>query len=202
MTGGSRILVVLAAAAAASTTGCSTMSNTEKGVGLGGLVGAGLGTAVGAATGNPRTGAVVGGLLGAGVGGAVGADADREERKDARDAAVAQAAAQAQANPPLGMMDVVKLSQNGTDPDVIIGQIRNTRSTFALSNSDIEYLTQCNVSPRVIRAMQDARPGAVVVARPRPTVVYEQPPVVYVAPPPPPPVIGVGYYSGYGYRRW
>ena len=46
-----RLLFVLIAGVTAGSTGCSTMSNTEKGVGLGGLVGAGLGTAVGAATG-------------------------------------------------------------------------------------------------------------------------------------------------------
>ena len=52
-----------------ASTGSTALSNTEKGIGLGGLIGAGVGTAVGAASGNPRTGAVVGGLLGAGAGG-------------------------------------------------------------------------------------------------------------------------------------
>jgi hypothetical protein len=176
----SRLLVVLAAAGSLWATGCSTMDNTEKGVGLGGLIGAGAGTAIGAATGNPKTGAVVGGLLGAGVGGAIGADADREERKEVRQA---QAAANAQAQ--LGMMDVVKMCQQNVDPNVIINQIRNTGSTFNLSNGDIEYLTQCNVPPQVIAAMQAARPG--VLVRPvRAVYVQDPPPVVFVG----------------GYRRW
>src|SRR5437762_3504964 len=163
----SRLLVVLAAGASVAATGCSTMSNTEKGVGLGGLIGAGAGTAIGAATGNPKTGAVVGGLLGAGVGGAVGADADREERRERRQAAVAQAQAAAAANPPLGMMDVVRMTQEGVDPNVIINQVHNTGSTFSLSSEDLKYLTQCNVDPRVIQAMQAARPRAVVTRVPR-----------------------------------
>jgi surface antigen len=185
---GSRLLVVLAAAGSLWTTGCSTMDNTEKGVGLGGLLGAGAGTAIGAATGNPKTGAVVGGLLGAGVGGAIGADADREERKEVRQAQAAAAAAAAPQQ--LGMMDVVKMCQQSVDPNVIINQIRNSGSTFNLSNGDIEYLTQCNVPPQVIAAMQAARPGMVVGA---------PPPTVVVTRPPPAVIVASGYY--YGYRR-
>jgi surface antigen len=178
------------------------MSNTEKGMGLGGLIGAGAGTAIGAATGNPRTGALVGGLLGAGVGGAVGADADREELREARDAAIAQAAATAQANPPLGMMDVVEMSQQGVDADVIINQIHNSGSTFNLSRTDIQYLTQCQVDPRVIRAMQMAQARPAVVAGPPRTVVVHEPPPVFIAPAPiypiymrpPPPAFGFHYH--------
>lgn len=175
-------------------TGCATMSNTEKGVGLGGLIGAGAGTAIGAATGNPKTGALVGGLLGAGVGGAVGADADAEERREIRQAALANAQP---ADPPLGMMDVVSLAQQGVDADVIINQITNTGSTFNLSNRDIEYLTQCQVDPRVIRAMQTARTRPAVVHHPRPIIVHEPPPVVIARPvymAPPPPMFGFRYH--------
>jgi surface antigen len=170
------------------------MSNTEKGVGLGGLIGAGAGTAIGAATGNPKTGALVGGLLGAGVGGAVGADADAEERREIRQAALANAQP---ADPPLGMMDVVSLAQQGVDADVIINQITNTGSTFNLSNRDIEYLTQCQVDPRVIRAMQTARTRPAVVHHPRPIIVHEPPPVVIARPvymAPPPPMFGFRYH--------
>jgi hypothetical protein len=191
-----RLLVVLAAAGSLLTTGCSTMDNTEKGVGLGGLIGAGAGTAIGAATGSPKTGAVVGGLLGAGVGGAIGADADREEQKEVRQAQAAAAAANAR--PQLGMTDVVRMTQQGVDPNVIINQLRNTGSTFNLSNGDVEYLTQCNVNPQVIATMQAARPGTVI--RGRPVIVQDPPPVVEVVRPvyvAPAPVVGFGYY-----RRW
>ena len=196
------VVATLLAATAAGSGGCSTMSNTEKGVGLGGLVGAGLGTAVGAATGNPKTGAVVGGLLGAGVGGTIGNDQDRKE-EDKRDIRQATAVANAQAAQRMGLTDVVAMALAGHDEQVIINQIRNTGSTFQLSPGDLDYLKQNNVSPRVIVEMQNAkaqpvlvRPARPVVLREGPTVIYESPPPVYVYGPRP------HCYGGGYYRRW
>ncbi|QDU21448.1 glycine zipper domain-containing protein [Urbifossiella limnaea] len=177
-------------AAALSGGGCSTMSNTEKGVGLGGLVGAGLGTAVGAATGNPKTGAVVGGLVGAGTGGLIGNSVDREDqqKKEVIQATAAANAAQAQR---LGLTDVIHMVQQGHDEQVIINQIRNTGSTYSLTPGDLDFLRQNNVPSRVIIEMQNARPIAVrtrpVIVREQPTVIYQEPPpVVFVRPAPPP----------------
>lgn len=181
--------------------GCETMNNTEKGLGIGGALGAGTGLAIGAATGNPRTGAAVGGLLGAGTGALIGNDIDRQERRD-RDfrQAVATADAQAQAQR-LGLTDVVHMAQQGHDDQVIINQIRSTRSTFQLAPSDLDYLKNNGVSARVIAEMQAARAVSPVATRvvgpPATTVIYEQP--VYPAPvivgpycPPPRPVVFVG----------
>jgi hypothetical protein len=183
--------------------GCSTMNNTEKGVGIGGALGAGLGTAIGAATGNPKTGAVAGGLVGAGLGGLIGNEEDKKDaaRAEARDVAAASSAAAA--NPPLGMIDVVKLTQEGVDPEVIVTQIQQTGSTFQLTTTDISYLTENRVNPRVIRAMQSARttplavqqqPRTVVVRQPR-TVIVEEP--VFVPQPVIVPAAGFHYH-----RRW
>src|SRR6186997_2754789 len=120
-----RISLVLILAVAAGSTGCSTLSNTEKGVGLGGAIGAGVGTAVGAATGNPKTGAVVGGLLGTGVGTAVGAgeDAKDQQKREIRQAEAVAAQAQQRR---MGMMDVVNMVQAGHSEQVIINQIRSS----------------------------------------------------------------------------
>ena len=189
--------------------GCSHLSNTEAGALGGGAIGTAAGAVVGAATGNPRTGAVVGGLAGAGIGGLAGHAADQRERQEIRQAeAVATANAQASAaNPPLGISEVVRLTQQGVDPSVIIGQIQNTRSTFQLSTGDIEFLTANRVDPRVIQTMQSARPASPVVyaPRPRPVFVREDPDVIFVRPypycrpicyPPPPPVgFGVTVYG-------
>ena len=172
---------------AAGSGGCSTMDNTTKGVGLGGLVGAGLGTAVGAATGHPGTGAVVGGLVGAGVGGAVGNDIDRQDEQK-RELRQATAIASAQAQPKMGMMDVVQMVHNGHDEQVIINLIHSSGSTFQLSHADLDYLKGHNVPPRVIIEMQNARPGPVVVRHPRPVVIYDHPPPVYI-------YGGGGYYQ-------
>lgn len=191
--------------------GCSTLTGTEAGALGGGAIGTAAGLAIGAATGNPKTGAVVGGLAGAGIGGLAGHAADEKEKKEVIQAqavanAEAQAAAQQQAQQQaqmLGLTDVVRLSQQGVDPDVICDQIRNTRSVFQLSTGDIEYLTACKVDPRVIRAMQSARgvPGTVVVnPRPRTVVVRDEPVVVYERPYyyrphcyPPPVGVGISY---------
>lgn len=184
-----RIGVVLVASLLGAT-GCSSMNNTEKGALVGGGVGSVVGTAIGAATGNPRTGAVVGALGGSVLGALAGNQEDEKERAIER-AELAQNAGPQYA--PLGLIDVVNLSRGGTDPEVIVAQIRNTNSTFTLSTTDIEYLTSQGVSPRVIRAMQDSR--ARVVPTP-PVIVREAPPVIIERPVYPvygPPVIGFHY---------
>ena len=197
-----RLLIIVVALGSWLSTGCSSMSNTEKGVGLGGLIGAGVGTAVGAATGDTGTGAVVGGLLGAGVGGLAGADADARDREQAD---IRRAAAEAQATPgPVGLTDVVQLTQRGVSDDVIINHIRQSRSTYRLSTQDILMLQENKVSDRVINEMNTSLtriglsqpPRTVIVRETAPTtVIYERGPYwghpVYVAPPPP---VGVGFH--------
>ena len=75
--------------------GCSHMSNTDKGVLGGGLVGAGTGAAIGNALGNTGAGAVVGTGVGMLAGGLTGNAVDRAEHK----ADVAQAKADATCTP-------------------------------------------------------------------------------------------------------
>ena len=167
----SRTTLVLLAAMSAGAGGCSTMSNTEKGVGLGGLVGAG-------------------------TGGVIGNSIDREDQQK-REVIQATAAANAAAAQRMGITDVIHMAQQGHDEQVIINQIRNTGSTYSLTPGDLDFLRQNNVPPRVILEMQNARPLAVrtrpVYVREQPTVIYQDPPPVvfvrpyrYCAPPPPP----------------
>lgn len=201
-----RVFGLVLAGLAGGSGGCSTMDNTTKGAGIGGVLGTGAGLAIGAATGNPKTGAVVGGLLGAGTGAAVGNGMDRDERdkREERQTAVAVAQAQSQR---MGTTDVVQMVQAGHDDQVIINQIRNTGSSFQLSPADLDMLKANNVSPRVIGEMQNARPAPVVyggrprtvVVREEPTVIYREPPpvILYGHPPPPRVYVGGGYYG-----RW
>jgi len=184
-------------------TGCSTMNNTEKGALGGGAIGAGLGTLVGAATGNPKTGAMVGGLVGAGVGGIVGNEEDKKDRRDAREQHVA--VTQAYSNDqPQRMNEVIELARSGQSEQVIINHIRANQMTFVLSSADLNALKSNGVPDRVIVEMQSQRAA---VGPPR-RVIREQvivrEPVfvddpfcvrpVYVVPPP---VVGVGFH----YRR-
>jgi len=196
-------------AASAVSGGCSTMNNTEKGVGIGAAAGAGVGTLIGAVTHNPKTGAVVGGLLGGATGGAIGNSMDRDDQKKAADAqatAVAQAQAQANARR-LTLLDVAKMTQTGQSDAVIITELRTTGSFFQLSPDDLTWLKAQGVSDQVVMFMQSTRPPGVVVAGPPPVVVQGPPAVVYAQPPPvvygpPGPAVIVGGYYGGGYRRW
>lgn len=201
-----RILALATTVLAAASGGCSSMNNTEKGVGIGGALGAGTGLAIGAATGNPKTGAAVGGLLGAGIGGLAGSEKDRQvqERRDLQQAnAVATAQAQAQQQR-MGLTDVVHMCQQGHDEQVVINQIRSTGSTFQLSAADLDFLKTNSVPTRVIVEMQNAKstpvvvqPAKPVVIREQPTVIYRDPPpvVIYERRPPPPPGMFIGYRS-------
>src|SRR5216684_2643718 len=107
--------------------GCSSMSNTDRGVLGGGAIGAGTGALIGNATGHAGTGALIGAGVGAVTGGLIGNSADRQEKK----AQEAAAAAQAQRQIPLP--DVVQMAQQHISDPVIINQIRSTNSSYVLS---------------------------------------------------------------------
>jgi hypothetical protein len=169
---------------------CENMSNTEKGVGAGGLIGAGTGALIGSATGHTGAGALIGAGVGALSGGLVGHAVDKsEERTQAQIAATARG--------PLGLTDVVQMVQAHVADELIIGQIRATGSVFHLSSNDTIWLKQQGVSDAVVQEMLASAnrvPARVYSAAP----VYAQP--VYVYEPAPPPVsVGVGF--GY-HGRW
>ncbi len=170
---------------ASAQTGCSTMSNTEKGVGLGAVGGTVIGTVIGAATGNPKTGAVIGGLAGAGVGGLIGDDIDHTEKKKKDRQEIAAAAAYSDAQP-TRIDEVVQMVKNGQSDRVVINHIRQNRMRFVMNANDLNYLKQCNVPDTVIVEMQNGSPP--VVAAPRPVIIREQvivrEPIYYVPPPP------------------
>lgn len=166
--------------------GCSTMSNTEKGVGAGGLIGAGTGALIGHATGHTGAGALIGAGVGALSGGLVGNAVDESEKK-------AEARAAAAARGPLGLTDVAQMAQAHISDDVIISQIRATGSVFRLSSNDTIWLKENGVSDAVVQEM-------LATATRWPRRVYTAAPV-YVVEPPPPVSVGIGFgYVGHG--RW
>ena len=169
--------------------GCSTMNNTEKGAGAGGLIGAGTGAVIGSATGHTGAGALIGAGVGALSGGLVGNAIDKSEQRTA-----AIAAANNPPRGPLGITDVAQLAQAHVSDPVIIDQIRTTGSVFHLSSTDTIWLKQNGVSDPVVQEM-------LATANRYPRRVYSPAPApVYVVEPPPPPVaVGVGF--GY-HGRW
>jgi hypothetical protein len=178
------------------------MNNTERGAVGGAALGTGAGAVIGAAAAhNPLAGAAIGAVTGTAIGALAGNEADKE---DNRRREVAQAAALADAQyqqQRMGISDVIGMTKDGHDPQIIINQIRKTQSTFDLTVSDLNMLKANGVSDGVIAEMQAARPAPnrVVVRQPR-TVIYESGPV-FVRPAPyyyaPRPVVVVG-----GYRHW
>src|SRR5438067_2506325 len=127
-------LVALTAAFVAGLSGCSSMSNTEAGASVGGLLGAGTGAAIGSVTGHTGAGALIGHSV------------DESEKK-------AELAAAANARGPLGITDVVQMAQSHVTDDVIISQIRSTGSVFHLSANDTIWLKQNGVSDVVVKEM-------------------------------------------------
>lgn len=157
-----------------SVCGCSSMSNSEKGLLGGAAVGTGAGALIG--RGNPAA-MLVGGAVGAMVGGVAGSDQDRREDRKAIQTAIANDRARNQ----MGINDIVQLAQRGTPDDIIIRQIDATGSVFNLTADDLNYLQDQNVSRNVISAMQVRRTRTVVV-QPRPDVIYVAPSPVYMEP--------------------
>jgi hypothetical protein len=172
--------------------GCEGMSHTDQGALAGGGLGAVTGAVVGGLARAPVAGAVLGGAAGMIGGALVGNAADRQEHREHVAAAVAAANARR-----LTLADVVNMTQQHIDDQLIINQIRTTGSYFDLTPSDVTWLKQNGVSDVVVAEMQAHRPG----------YAYEVPPgyvrpVYVVEDPPPPPVhvgVGVGWYGG---RCW
>jgi hypothetical protein len=171
--------------------GCSSMSDTEKGVGLGGLLGAGTGALIGHATGHTGAGALIGAGVGAVSGGLIGNAVD--ESKKETDAKIA--AATAAQRGPMGITDVVYLAQQHVTDEVIISQIRSTHSVFQLSANDTVWLKQQGVSDVIVQEML-ATPNRYQRRIYSAAPVYPQP--VYVVEPAPPVTVGVGF--GYRWR--
>jgi hypothetical protein len=182
--------------------GCSGMSHTDKGVIGGGLLGAGGGALIGAATGNPGLGAAIGAVGGAAVGGVTGAVADNAQAKGYAQGAADVQAAHA-AGKRMGVGEVIYMTHQHVDENLIIQQIRSTGSTFNLTSQDVVLLKQNGVSDRVVHEMQSRSYQPVgappVVLAPAP--VYREVTVIHGAPPPPRIHFGIGYHHHYRPHR-
>lgn len=119
---------------------------------LGGALGAVTGAIIGGATGDAGAGAVIGGALGAVTGGVIGGALDQQERSilARQSPATLQRLDEGQ---PLLPADIKALSQAGVSDEVIISQIRNTRTRYRLSTAEIIDLKNAGVSDRVIDYM-------------------------------------------------
>jgi uncharacterized protein YcfJ len=120
---------------------------------IGGLLGAGAGAIIGN-QGHDRDqdrtrGALIGGAVGA-IGGALAGSQMQKQP------AQQQPAAQQQAYNPnqMSISQIIDMTKQGANEDVIIDRIRLTNSKYRLSQADIDYMKANGVSPKVLFEMQ------------------------------------------------
>ena len=167
------------AASAVGLTGCQNPDGTQNNTASGALVGGAMGAITGAAIGGSQhggEGALIGAAAGVIAGGLVGNSMDQEQQARLR-AQSPQTYVRVDQGQPLAVADVKALARSGISDDVIISQIRNSRTVYHLSAADIIDLRDAGVSNRVIDFMINT-PGiyGATPAPPANTVVVAQPP--------------------------
>ncbi|MBL7197879.1 MAG: glycine zipper 2TM domain-containing protein [Candidatus Omnitrophica bacterium] len=123
--------------------GCETMGEKTKGGALvGGIIGAGAGGIIGHQSGHGGEGAAIGAAVGAISGGLIGNQLDKADQK-----ALAT-------NPNhLGILQIVDMASKSVPDDVIIDEIRRTKSVYNLTSEVISYLKENGVGDKVIDEM-------------------------------------------------
>jgi len=161
--------------------GCQNPDGTVNNTGSGALIGGAMGALTGAAIGGRNHGgqdALIGAAAGALAGGLIGNSMDREQEARLK-AQAPQTYAKVDQGQPLSLADVKALAKAGISEDVIISQIKNSRTVFHLTAPDIIDLRDAGVSDKVVNYMINT-PSTVGEAAPASTVVIQQ------APPAPP----------------
>ena len=152
----------------------------------GALAGGGTGAVVGSLARHPGPGALVGGAVGAVVGGLIGHGMDQAQEAQLRQSAP-QTLQRVEQGQPLTVADVEALAQAGISDDLIISQIRNSRTVYHLTTADIIALKNKEVSDRVIDFMINTPsqiPSAEVVGEVGPQPPPPPPQQIVVAPGP------------------
>ncbi len=180
-----RVLFATTILVAVSTIGCQSPHRADQGALFGGLLGAGTGAIIGNQLGNTGAGAAIGAGLGAITGAVVGQEIDEAEARNR--VLIERRLGRQLAAGAVTMNDVVDMSVNGVDDDLIINHVRAHGMAAPLQPSDLSYLTQQKVSKRVIMAMQEPPPRPaqqVDYQSPQPVIVrHHYPAPMYVAPP-------------------
>jgi len=128
----------------------SCTSNTGTGVIAGGIIGASAGGIAGGGK-----GALIGSAAGVIAGGLVGAVLDEQERK-VIERSSPRTVDRMDRGEPLTINDIIKLSQGGVSDDAIMRYMRETTSSYNLSQAQIRRLQDAGVSQRVINDMVDS----------------------------------------------
>ena len=175
-------------------TGCQNPDGTQNNTGSGALIGGAMGAITGSAIGGRHYGgqdALIGAAAGALAGGLIGNSMDREQEARLK-AQAPQTYVKVDQGQPLSIADVKALAKAGISEDVIINQIKNSRTVYHLSAADIIDLRDAGVTDRVVNYMINT-PSTAGAAAPGSAVVVQQ------APPPPPVETVVVAAPGPGY---
>lgn len=122
-------------------------TSTQQGAAGGAIVGVGVGAIAGGGS-----GALIGGAVGAAGGAIIGAALDDSDR-DSLQHESPDTLKKIDEKKHLSTQDIVNMSKAGLSDDVIISQIKATKSTFSLSSQEIIDLKNQGVSQSVIDAM-------------------------------------------------
>ncbi|MEN9654091.1 MAG: hypothetical protein RL235_203 [Chlamydiota bacterium] len=133
------LLIFLISSACTSNTGTGVLAGGALGAGVGGLAGGGKG-------------ALIGGAAGVIAGGLVGAALDEQDRK-VMERSSPRTVDRMDHGEPLTINDVIKLSQGGVSDDSIISYMKETNSSYRLSQAQVRRLRDSGVSQRVIDYM-------------------------------------------------
>lgn len=128
----------------------SCASNTGTGVISGGIIGAGAGGIAGGGR-----GALIGSAAGILAGGLIGAALDEQDRR-VMERSSPRTVDRMDRGEPLTINDVIKLSLGGVSDDTMMGYMRETGSSYSLSQAQIRRLQDAGVSQRVINYMIDS----------------------------------------------
>ena len=181
-------------------TGCETPygepDRTATGALTGGAIGAASGALIGSHGRHAGEGALIGGAIGAITGGLIGNAMDQEHRQRLQQQAP-QTYTRVDQGQPLAVADVKELTRAGISDDVIISQIRNSRTVYRLSSADIIDLHNTGVSDKVIDFMIST--PSLLGGSSSAISVPQASTVVVAQPPPPRPVETVVVAPGPGY---
>ena len=147
--------VWVVAASAVLLAGCQNPDGTQNNTAGGALIGGVVGAMTGAVIGGPRNGgagALIGAAAGAIGGAVIGNSMDQEQNARLR-AEAPQTYEKVDQGQPLSVADVKALAKAGISEDVVINQIKNSRTVFHLSAADIIDLRDAGVSDKVVNYM-------------------------------------------------
>ncbi len=133
-------------------TGCTTLQGRPDYTASGALAGGATGAIIGGLSDHSGVGA----LAGAVVGGIIGHGMDQAQEEQLRSQSP-QTMANVEQGKPLSVSDVEALSRAGISDNLIISQIRNSRTVYYLNAQEIIALKNAGVSETVINFMINTR---------------------------------------------